>query len=155
VVPGGARLRQLVPVRVRGAGQRAEHRRADAQGPGGLAHQPDTLQPGRCRPGLDGRVHAVHVLHVPVHRQEGGVLARGRRLRAVPHVRVPGAAHHVHSAHAHFGHVAIRRRQVSAHGCAPLHVRYHFIVIIDLEVIVTQDRIIKYNIIANNNKNIY
>lgn len=114
MVPRGARLRQPVPVRVRRAGQRAEHSGADAQGPGGFAHQSDPLRPGRRRPGANGRVHAVHVLHVPVHRQEGRVLARGRRVRAVPHVRLTSAAHHVHSAHAHFGHVEIRRCQVSA-----------------------------------------
>lgn len=114
VVPRGPRLRQPVPVRVRCAGQRAQHRRADAQGPGHVADQPHPVRPGRGRPGAHGRVHAVHVLHVPVHRQEGGVLARGRRVRAVPHVRVPGAAHHVHSAHAHPGHVEIRRGQVRA-----------------------------------------
>lgn len=101
-------------MRVRGAGQRAEHRRADAQGPGRFAHQPDTVWTGRRRPGPDGRVHAVHVLHVPVHRQEGRVLARGRRVRATAHVRVPSSAHHLHCAHSHFGHVEIRGRQVSA-----------------------------------------
>lgn len=114
VVPRRPRLRQPVPVRVRRAGQRAQHRRADAQGPGHVAHQPHTVRPGRGRPGAHGRVHAVHVLHVPVHGQEGGVLARGRRVRVVSYVRVPGAAHHVHCAHAHPGHVEIRRRQVSA-----------------------------------------
>lgn len=113
VVPRGARLRQPVPVRVRRAGQRAEHRGADAQGPGRVADQPHTVRPGRGRPGPHGRVHAVHVLHVPDHRQEGGVLARGRRVRTVPHVRVPSAAHHVHSAHPRPGHVEIRGRQVS------------------------------------------
>lgn len=112
-VPRRARLRQPVPVRVRRAGQRAEHRRADAQGAGRLADQPDPVRAGRRRPGAHGRVHAVHVLHVPVHGQEGGVLARGSRVRAVPHVRVPGAAHHVHRAYAHTGHVEIRGRQVS------------------------------------------
>lgn len=112
-VPGGARLRQPVPVRVRRAGQRAQHRGADAQGPGRFAHQPDTVRPGPGRPGPDGRVHAVRVLHVPDHRQEGGVLARGRRVRPAPHLRVTGVAHHVHCAHARPGHVEIRRRQVS------------------------------------------
>lgn len=112
-VPGGARLRQPVPVRVRRAGQRAKHRGADAQGPGRFADQPDPVRPGPGRPGADGRVHAVRVLHVPEHLQEGGVLARGRRVRAAPHVRVPGPAHHVHCAHARPGHVEIRRRQVS------------------------------------------
>lgn len=100
-------------MRVRRAGQRAEHRGADAQGPGRVADQPDSALPGRRRPGPDGRVHAVHVLHVPDHGQKGRVLARGRRLRAAPHVRVAGAAHHVHRAHVGLGHVAVRRRQVS------------------------------------------
>lgn len=112
-VPRRARLRQPVPVRVRRAGQRAEHRRADAQRAGRLADQPDPVRAGRRRSGANGRVHAVHVLHVPVHGQEGGVLARGSRVRAVPHVRVAGAAHHVHRADAHIGHVEIRGRQVS------------------------------------------
>lgn len=113
VVPGGARLRQPVPVRVRRAGQRVKHSRADAQRPGQLAHQPDTVRPGPGRPRPHGRVHAVRVLHVPDHRQKGGVLARGCRVRVAAHVRVPSAAHHVHSAHADPGHVEIRGRQVS------------------------------------------
>jgi len=112
-VPSGARLRQPFPLRVRRAGQRAEHRGADAQGPGRLADQPDPPRAGRRRSGANGRVRAVHVLHVPDHLQEGGVLARGRRVRAAAHVRLAGAAHRVHSAHARPGHVEIRRRQVS------------------------------------------
>lgn len=112
-VPGGARLREPVPVRVRRTGQRAQHRGADAQGPGRFADQPDTVRPGPGRPGPDGRVHTVRVLHVPDHRQEGRVLARGRGLRVIAHVRVSGAAHHVHSAHSRPGHVEICRRKVS------------------------------------------